>query len=340
MDLKQELTDYEIGGIGDIKKHTLRFRSYRIGTEGGKLMIYAEYEMGCPPKVFDGYPSGQELLIDLCNLYQELREKPLEECAQILIRWSMENIHMYYLYGSDLDNRQISGHDTDSFWDVMANALEFYQVCVEDAVTDLKQLYTNTMTVFAIRSLLDGNVSQAQRFCENLRVVEEDDIMRQWYRAGTESRMCVIERFAEKLPKLALGLEFDKSSRQITLQPVVRSVVDAAYYALGLLRPSMPVPSETMAAKQTLPFALPAAERSSSTETAKNTVGPSNVKVSATAARQAIITTERSRRIHGWTKRTESVRPQIPAYNDCSNDSFLNDFRTTVRHSLAKCDAT
>ena len=83
MDLKQELTDYEIGGIGDIKKHTLRFRSYRIGTEGGKLMIYAEYEMGCPPKVFDGYPSGQELLIDLCNLYQELREKPLEECAHV-----------------------------------------------------------------------------------------------------------------------------------------------------------------------------------------------------------------------------------------------------------------
>ena len=214
MDLKQELTDYEIGGIGDIKKHTLRFRSYRIGTEGGKLMIYAEYEMGCPPKVFDGYPSGQELLIDLCNLYQELREKPLEECAQILIRWSMENIHMYYLYGSDVDNRQISGHDTDSFWDVMVNALEFYQVCVEDTVTDLKQLYTNTMTVFAIRSLLDGNISQAQRFCENLRVSEEDDLMRQWYRAGTESRMCVIERFAEKLPKLALGLEFDKRDRK------------------------------------------------------------------------------------------------------------------------------
>lgn len=233
MDLKQELTDYEIGGIGDIKKHTLRFRSYRIGTEGGKLMIYAEYEMGCPPKVFDGYPSGQELLIDLCNLYLELREKPLEECAQILIRWNLENIHMYYLYGSDVDTRQFGDHDTDSFWDVMVNALEFYRVCVEDAVTDLKQLYTNTMTVFAIRSLLDGNVSQAQHFCENLRVSEEDDIMRQWYRAGAESRMCVIERFVEKLPKLALGLEFDKSSRQITLQPVVRSVVDAAYYALG-----------------------------------------------------------------------------------------------------------
>lgn len=30
MDLKRELTDYEIGGIGDIKKHTLRFHSYRF----------------------------------------------------------------------------------------------------------------------------------------------------------------------------------------------------------------------------------------------------------------------------------------------------------------------
>lgn len=45
MDLKQELTDYEIGGIGDIKKHTLRFHSYRMGTEGGKLTIYAEYDL-------------------------------------------------------------------------------------------------------------------------------------------------------------------------------------------------------------------------------------------------------------------------------------------------------
>lgn len=46
MDLKRELTDYEIGGIGDIKKHTLRFHSYRIGTEDGKLTIFAEYTPG------------------------------------------------------------------------------------------------------------------------------------------------------------------------------------------------------------------------------------------------------------------------------------------------------
>ena len=48
----------------------------------------------------------------------------------------------------------------------MVNALEFYQVRVEDAVTDLKHLYANTMTAFVIRNLLDDNASQAQHFCK------------------------------------------------------------------------------------------------------------------------------------------------------------------------------
>ena len=39
MNLKKELKDYEIGGIGDIKKHTLRFHSDRNGKEDGKLTI-------------------------------------------------------------------------------------------------------------------------------------------------------------------------------------------------------------------------------------------------------------------------------------------------------------
>ena len=102
MDLKNELKNYQIGGIGDIKKHTLRFHSYGMRTEDGKLKIFAEYESGNPPKVFDGYPSGQELLLDLCNLHLELRNKTLEEAAQILIRWSIENIHLDYRYGDDV----------------------------------------------------------------------------------------------------------------------------------------------------------------------------------------------------------------------------------------------
>lgn len=233
MDLKQELTDYEIGGIGDIKKHTLRFRSYRIGTEGGKLMIYAEYEMGCPPKVFDGYPSGQELLIDLCNLNLELRGKSLEECARILIRWSLENIHPCYFYGDNVAHLEWNQDDPASYWDVVVNALECYYIHVEEMVQDLERLYTDTMTAFAIRSLMEGKVADAQRIYEKVCAPEKENLLREWYRTDNARRPMVLQRFVDRIPKLNMGLEYDLTTGQIQLQPSVKSVVDAARFGLA-----------------------------------------------------------------------------------------------------------
>lgn len=233
MDLKRELTDYEIGGIGDIKKHTLRFYSYRIGTEDGKLTIFAEYNPGQFPKVYMGYPSGQELLIELCNLNLDLRNKPLEECARILIRWSLENIHPYYRYGDTVSYIEFNGDDADGYWDMMVNILECYHVCVEDMVWDLEQLYTDTMTAFALRKLTDGDAAEAQRIYDSVCVPEQKDLLREWYRTDSAHRPLVLQRFVEKLPKLNMGLEYDLATGQIQLQPSVKSVVDAAYFGLA-----------------------------------------------------------------------------------------------------------
>lgn len=233
MDLKRELENYEIGGIGDIKKHTLRFHSYRIGTEDGKLTIYAEYEPDRPPKVFSGYPSGQELLMDLCNLHLELRGKSLDECARILIRWSMENIHPYYLYGDEVAHIEFNNDDPNNYWDCMVNVLECYHVYVEDMVRDLERLYTDTMTVFALRKLMDGDVADAQRLYQDVQIPEKDNLMARWYRTAPSRRVLVIKEYVEKLPKFAMNLEYDLSDGQLKLQPVVKSVIDVAYYGLG-----------------------------------------------------------------------------------------------------------
>lgn len=233
MDFRKELENYEIGGIGDIKKHTLRFHSYRIGTEDGKLTIYAEYESGKLPKVFDGYPSGQELLIDLCNLHMELRNKSMEECARILIRWSVENLHPYYHYGDEVETIEYRKDDPDEYWDAMVNMLGCYYVYVEDMLRDLEQLHTAAMTVFALKKLMDGDVAEAQKLYENVRVPEKDNLMGKWYFATPEQRPFVIKEAIEKLPRFAMSLEYDLSDGQIKLQPTVRSVIDAACYALG-----------------------------------------------------------------------------------------------------------
>lgn len=233
MDLKRELTDYEIGGIGDIKKHTLRFHSYRIGTESGKPVVYAIYEPEKPPEMFKGYPAGQELLIDLCNLHLELRDKSMEECARILIRWSMENIHPYYFFGDEMVHQGMHDDDPNDFWDFLVNVLEAYRICVEDMVRDLERLYTDTMTAFAIRSLMAGKESDAQRIYNDVCVPEQENLIRDWYRTDSARRPLVLQRFIEKIPKLNMGLEYDLSTGQIQLQPSVKSVVDAAYFGLA-----------------------------------------------------------------------------------------------------------
>ena len=233
MDLRRELENYEIGGIGDIKKHTLRFHSYRIGTVDGKLTIFAEYEPERPPVIFSGYPCGQELLMDLCNLYLELRDKTQEECARILVRWSIENIHPYYLYGDNVEYIEFNNDDPNDYWDCMVNVLECYHVYVEDMVRDLERLYIDTMTVFTLRKLMDGDVAEAQRLYQDVRVPEKENLMARWYRTEPDRRSLVIKEFVEKLPTFTMNLEYDLSDRQLKLQPLVKSVIDAAYYGLG-----------------------------------------------------------------------------------------------------------
>jgi hypothetical protein len=53
--------------------------------------------------VFNGYPSGQELLLELCNLHLEVKDKVTEEAACVIIRWCTENLHPYYFYNEERD---------------------------------------------------------------------------------------------------------------------------------------------------------------------------------------------------------------------------------------------
>ena len=233
MELKKLLDDYEIGGIGDIKKHTLRFHSYRIGIVEGMLTIFVEYTSGQFPVTYKGYPSGQELLIELCNLNLELRDKPLKECAEILIRWSLENIHPYYHYGDDVAVLEQVNNGADQYWDMLVNVIECYSISVKDMVRDLEQLYTDTMTLFAIRSLMEGKITDAQRIYGEVRVPDEKNLLHAWYQADSVHRPLVLQDFIENIPKLKMGLEYDLPTGQIQLQPVVKSVVDAAYFGLA-----------------------------------------------------------------------------------------------------------
>ena len=150
-----------------------------------------------------------------------------------MIRWSLENIHPYYRYGDTVSYIEFNGDGADGYWDMMVNVLESYHVCVEDMVQDLEQLYTDTMTAFAIRSLMEGKAADAQRIYDGVCVPEQENLLREWYRTDSDHRPLVLQRFVEKISKLNMGLEYDLATGQIQLQPSVKSVVDAAYFGLA-----------------------------------------------------------------------------------------------------------
>lgn len=232
MNLNKELLGYEIGGIGDIKKYILRFHSYYVIARDGEVTIYAEYEPGNPPKVFNGYPSGQELLLELCNLHLEVRDKVAEEAACVIIRWCTENLHPYYFYNEERE--LIEDYSTDEeMWDALVNMLSGYPVYIDKMLPDLKKLYTDTMTVFALRHLIDGNFLEAQRVYDGVDVPEEENLIRRWFGSGKYGQQKLCTEIISKLPKLSMELVFDDKTQQIRMEPVVNSAIDAAYFALS-----------------------------------------------------------------------------------------------------------
>ena len=128
---------------------------------------------------------------------------------------------------------EMNNDDLNGFWDCMVNMLESYCVFVEDMVQDLEQLYTDTITAFAIRSLMEGKAADAQRIYDGVCVPEQQNLHRKWYRTDSTHRPAVLQRFVEKVAKLSMGLEYDLTTGQVQLQPVVKSVVDAAYFGLA-----------------------------------------------------------------------------------------------------------
>ena len=232
MNIKEQLDQYQIGGIGDIKRKTLRFHSYRMGTEGGKPTLYAIYEPENPPKMFAGYLSGQDLLVELCNLHLELTGKGIEARTEIIQRWCLSNMHPYYHFGDSVRFSQFEA-DKNSYWEAVVNMIETYYIHVDEMCSDLQRLYADTMTVLAIRSLLEKDEYGAKKFLLSIQSPTKKDMLREWKGTKQELRPRLIDNYMSTFPKFTMSLQRDENTNSLVLLPEVSSIIEAAYYALS-----------------------------------------------------------------------------------------------------------
>ena len=127
MAIKELLSSYEIGGIGEVKNKTIRFHSYECQpdqTNKEDILIRAIYKPDHQPKVLNGYPGGQDMLIDLCNLHLSLVGRTLAGSARIIAEWCAQNLHPYYLQEDLLFKYDaITGYKAENW--------EFRRQCIE-----------------------------------------------------------------------------------------------------------------------------------------------------------------------------------------------------------------
>ena len=76
-------------------------------------------------------------------------------------------------------------------------------------------------------------VIEAQQFYENVQVLEEGNLVLLWYKYLVQGWAWIIGQCAGKSPKFAMNLKYDVLKKQIRLEPVVNSAIDAAYFALS-----------------------------------------------------------------------------------------------------------
>ena len=235
MAIKELLSSYEIGGIGEVKNKTIRFHSYECQpdqTNKEDILIRAIYEPDHQPKVLNGYPGGQDMLIDLCNLHLSMSGRTLAGSARIIAEWCAQHIHPYYIYEDELFNLDLHANAEKKDWDFDVNVLNFFSFSCRQMLSDLEKLYLNTISVFTLKYLMDGELSKARVLFTPVAADFEENLCEKWEHSDNNARNFISDKLLMNLPHLEMGAQYSFETGKILFLPFVRSVFDSAYYAL------------------------------------------------------------------------------------------------------------
>ena len=236
MAIKELLSSYEIGGIGDVKNKTIRFHSYECQPDQANkedILLQAVYEPEEPPRVSNGYPSGQDMLIDLCNLHLSLSGRTLAGSARIIAEWCAQHIHPYYIYEDELFKYDSLADGKKKDWDFDVNVLNYFSFSCKQIISDLEKLYLSTITVFTLKHLIAGESSKARELFDPVAADFKENLCDKWNHSDDNARSFIAAKLLMDLPHLEMGAQYDFDTGKILFIPYVRSVFDSAYYALA-----------------------------------------------------------------------------------------------------------
>lgn len=145
----------EIGGVGEMIYHSVRFPAYSYGEEKGAPLLIPSFSEANPPEIETDYTlTGKKLLVSLCNLFRKINDpKCTEPYIDLIIAWCRENTHPY-----QIDHLYDIMVDTD-FQGQIGNEGIF---AIDDFVRDLSHLFHTFAFFHALEELKRGNDQPAR----------------------------------------------------------------------------------------------------------------------------------------------------------------------------------
>lgn len=244
----------EIGGVGEMIYHTVRFPEYVLETDDGVQILRPVCSLGIEPiKKTDYSLTGKKLLVSLCNLFMKINDPDCKgSYIKLITDWCKENTHPYRI--DDLyDLLSITDLDIEQLG-LMAEKDGIFEI--DEFIRDLSYVYHTFAFYFALDSILRGNDQYARdlyyegRFYDGLLFFEKYRV-RSSKTEGAESDKedsdthkpfikYVLDDFADLqnlllslFPEFQMKLKVNPRTKRVVYAADVQSVFDICWYTLS-----------------------------------------------------------------------------------------------------------
>lgn len=243
----------EIGGVGEMIYTAVRFPAYvaEYDEQGDHVMIPLFSGM-IPPKAGNDYSlTGQDLLVSLCNLYQQINNPGSTVVISEAIReWCTDNI---LPYNNDIVCEMVECDPAAhiKYGHIITRDATFY---IDEFVKDLcslgmtfelyhalRKAFSENDVRFARELYYEGRICDSFAFLEKYRQYESDEECLKQLKADRVERMT---QLIDLFPDLRMRLKMNRRSKKIEYGADVNSVFDICWYAFARMVADIAPPAD------------------------------------------------------------------------------------------------
>ncbi len=244
----------EIGGVGEMIYHTVRFPEYVLDTENGVQILKPVCSPGCEPiKKTDYALTGKKLLVSLCNLFKKINDPDYQgSYIKLIADWCKENTHPYRI--DDLyDLMSITDFDIEQLGFMVEKDGIFE---IDEFIHDLSNVYHTFAFYYALDELRRGNDQYARDlyyegqfydgfpFLEKYRVRSSEERGAEPGKNDTDTQKPFIKHVLDDFtdlqnlllslfPEFNMKLKANPRTKRVVYAADVQSVFDICWYTLS-----------------------------------------------------------------------------------------------------------